>query len=138
MTQYQSPFSSYKLWWTSIQLLARRSPSNLETLAIVLTMVLWPDDVFMLTVDQAEAAILLLRPRVTKLDGWLNLMVALCMTPWNVDVSIGGHGVCYFGNLGETPTSIMEEFETSYCNMSALNQRHHLFKTMNVGSGGGR
>ena len=33
-----------------------------------------------------------------------NLLVALCENPWDVDVAVGGYGVCYHGNMGEPPT----------------------------------
>lgn len=33
-----------------------------------------------------------------------NLLVALCREPWNIDVNLGTHGVCYYGNLGEIPS----------------------------------
>jgi len=32
-----------------------------------------------------------------------NVLVALCIHPWNVDKQLGFHGICYHGNLGEEP-----------------------------------
>ena len=33
----------------------------------------------------------------------VNMLVGLCLTPWDVDVRLGTHGVCYNGFFGECP-----------------------------------
>lgn len=35
-----------------------------------------------------------------------NIFVAMCKHPWNVDMRLGSHGVCYHGNLGDKPSII--------------------------------
>ncbi len=35
-----------------------------------------------------------------------NALVAMCNLPWSVDVHLGGSGVCYYGNLGEIPSTL--------------------------------
>lgn len=37
--------------------------------------------------------------------GLRNLFVALCRQPWLVDLNLGSHGVCYYGQSGAEPTS---------------------------------
>lgn len=32
-----------------------------------------------------------------------NVIVSLCDHPWDVDVALGSHGVCYHGNMGKVP-----------------------------------
>lgn len=32
-----------------------------------------------------------------------NLIVAMCIYPWNIPSNIGLHGVCYHGNMGDKP-----------------------------------
>jgi hypothetical protein len=36
----------------------------------------------------------------------INLLVAICQEPWDVDRDVGSHGVCYHGNMGEKPSLI--------------------------------
>jgi hypothetical protein len=105
----------------------RSSSVQLETLAIELTIDLWMDNTFILTVHQTETAIKLLENASShRLTNWLNLMVALCMNPWLVDVKVGRHGVCYFGNYGETPKSMEAAFAIVRYNFQMLHRRYHL------------
>lgn len=48
-----------------------------------------------------------------------NLLVALCIEPWRVDLKLGGHGVCYHGNMGDAP-SIRKLVELLYYNNDKL------------------
>lgn len=75
-----------------------------------------------ITVDQTE---LLLKKCISKgffdePHGKLrNLLVALCIEPWKVDVKLGSYGVCYHGNFGDTP-SIRGCIELYYYNNEKL------------------
>jgi hypothetical protein len=33
----------------------------------------------------------------------LNMLVSFCEKPWDVDLKLGSHGLCYFGNFGDKP-----------------------------------
>lgn len=47
-------------------------------------------------------------------DGWRlqNLLVAICVQPWAVDVHLGGCGVCYYGGTGlENRTNVHSNIE---------------------------
>jgi len=33
-----------------------------------------------------------------------NLLVQLCHLPWDVDLKLGGCGLCYYGNFGDSPS----------------------------------
>lgn len=62
-----------------------------------------------LSIDQVET-ILQMGEKISLFDGdgyvFRNMFVQMCIFPWKVDVKLGTHGVCYFGNLGEDPTSL--------------------------------
>ena len=56
------------------------------------------------TLDQSEELLCTPRKDIDDYHKFQNLAVAICEEPWNVDVALGGSGVCYYGNLGERPS----------------------------------
>lgn len=61
----------------------------------------------LLTIDQSHEILSLFNSKKEKVSEnsclIVNTIVAMTVTPWLVDVAIGSHGVCYHGNMGETP-----------------------------------
>lgn len=51
-------------------------------------------------------------------DRLQKMLVQLCQEPWSVDVSLGGSGVCYYGNFGDPPYNLQQ-----YINMLKENIR---------------
>lgn len=51
---------------------------------------------------------------------FLNLFVCMCANGWNVDVNLGGHGVCYFGNLGDPMVDYNKLLSTLQRNHKAM------------------
>jgi hypothetical protein len=50
----------------------------------------------------------------------MNQLVAMCSDPWDVDTNLGACGVCYFGNLGEKPPSVLERMKLLLSNRREL------------------
>lgn len=47
-------------------------------------------------------------------------LVKLCNVPWNVDVSLGGSGVCYHGNIGYSPDNYQHARQIILENVSCI------------------
>ena len=56
------------------------------------------------TVDEAESVLQELINKGTIHYSVRNMMVRLCNQPWAVDRNLATHGLCYYGNFGETPS----------------------------------
>ena len=68
-----------------------------------------------LTCDEAEFLLQISREHHYTV---VNMLVRLCNEPWKIDVSLGRHGVCYYGNMGTEP-----DLNTAF---SILYHNHHI------------
>jgi hypothetical protein len=57
----------------------------------------------LLNVDQCEMLLNIVDTVPKDASCLKNFLVALCDTPWKVDINLGSFGVCYYGNLGDVP-----------------------------------
>lgn len=80
---------------------------------------LWPHG---LSVDQIETYLSLVQTQLNGAYKLRKLLVALCQTPWLISGKLGGCGVCYHGNLGETP-QIMECYDLLMKNFNSIKTR---------------
>jgi hypothetical protein len=57
-----------------------------------------------ISVDEAESILQYLQDNGKIHYTVRNMIVRLCNQPWLIDLKLGSHGLCYFGNFGELPT----------------------------------
>ena len=55
-----------------------------------------------------------------------HIIVAMCRNPWNVPTELGSSGVCYYGNLGETPELHKAIVYITTNNIPSLTKKHFL------------
>lgn len=53
-----------------------------------------------------------------------NILVSMCKHPWDVDSSLGIHGICYHGNMGDKP-SLKDGIKLIQHNFKLIKDRKH-------------
>lgn len=89
-----------------------KSTSHKEDLSITALLGCYFHNSDLLTVSEAEGLLMYIQSSGFLTTGIQNLVCAICIEPWYVDLKLGGCGICYFGNFGE-PREIDYQLEFS-------------------------
>jgi len=63
------------------------------------------NSICLISSEQSEILLKITLDRQIQFNNLINLLVIICRNSWAIDVAVGGHGVCYFGNFGELPVN---------------------------------